>query len=364
MQVFRVGGSVRDELLGRPVSDEDFVVVGATHQDMVDAGYRQVGSDFPVYLHPRTGEEYALARTERKSGTGYHGFSVSFDPSTTLYDDLARRDLTINAMARDIDDQLYDPFGGFDDLQNGILRHVSDAFAEDPLRVLRIARFQARYGFSIANETVELMRQLVNDGEINNLTPERVWAEFKKAMMEEHPMMFFWALRQCGALDVLFVELAPHIIDVMASVKRASLRDAPFEHRVLLLFNPLDVTDAYKLLNQDLRAPSHLTRLVTKMLTINQYVDNQAMTPSQVLSCLSKIDVFRQPNDLVEIIKALVFVRSEVYQDHLDCIVRCNRVAQRVSFATLTGYEQQNLDGRQIGQAIDRQRLQAITEVL
>ena len=183
MQTFLVGGAVRDELLGRPVKDRDWVVVGSTPDEMIDAGFEQVGADFPVFLHPETKEEFALARQEEKTGPGYHGFETRFDPSVTLEDDLVRRDLTINAMARDADGNLIDPHHGIADLRAGILRHVSDAFAEDPLRVLRVARFAARYNFDVAPETMELMKKLVASGELDHLTPERVWAELEKAVI-------------------------------------------------------------------------------------------------------------------------------------------------------------------------------------
>ncbi len=207
MKVYRVGGSVRDELLGRAVADRDFVVVGATPEQMVAAGYRPVGNDFPVFLHPQTNDEYALARTERKSGRGYRGFVFHTTPDVTLEADLARRDLTINAIARDGDGALIDPFGGIADLRAGILRHVSPAFAEDPLRVLRVARFAARFGFSIAPETEALMRTIAGSGELSTLTAERVWQELARALMEARPSLFFEVLRRCGALGQLLPEV-------------------------------------------------------------------------------------------------------------------------------------------------------------
>lgn len=210
MQVYLVGGAVRDHLLGHPYHEKDYVVVGATPAQMLDLGYQPVGKDFPVFLHPQTKEEYALARTERKSGAGYHGFEFHNDVSVTLEQDLIRRDLTINAMAMDDAGQVYDPYGGQQDLENRILRHVSDAFVEDPLRVLRIARFAARYtsaGFVIADETLALMQRLTESGELNALTPERVWKETSRALSERHADVYFEVLRQCGALKVLFPEI-------------------------------------------------------------------------------------------------------------------------------------------------------------
>ena len=210
MQIYLVGGAVRDALLGRPVLERDWVVVGARPEDLTRLGYRQVGRDFPVFLHPSTQEEYALARTERKSAPGYHGFEVSAAPEVTLEEDLLRRDLTINAMAEATDGTLIDPYGGRADLERRQLRHVSPAFAEDPVRILRIARFAARYaslGFTVAPETLALMRSMVTAGEVNALVPERVWQETAKALVEPTPQVFFQVLRDAGALAIVYPEL-------------------------------------------------------------------------------------------------------------------------------------------------------------
>ena len=208
MQIYIVGGAVRDELLGRTNADRDYVVVGASPEIMLAQGFRPVGKDFPVFLHPQTQDEYALARTERKSGHGYHGFSFHAAPDVTLEQDLARRDLTINAMAKGDDGTLVDPFGGQQDLQGKILRHVGPAFAEDPVRILRIARFAARFHeFSVAPETLSLMRSMVSSGEVDHLVAERVWQELAKGLMEDHPARMFMVLRDCGALARLLPEL-------------------------------------------------------------------------------------------------------------------------------------------------------------
>ncbi|MGD8578099.1 MAG: multifunctional CCA addition/repair protein [Lysobacterales bacterium] len=210
MEVFLVGGAVRDALLGLPVKERDWVVVGGSPEQLLDEGYRQVGASFPVFLHPETGEEYALARTERKQGHGYHGFAVDFHPGVTLEEDLRRRDLTINAMARDADDRLIDPFGGKQDLRDRVLRHVSPAFREDPLRVLRVARFAARFaplGFRVHEATLELMREMSDSGELGHLAPERVWTEIEKAMAAPRPGRFVEVLRECGALRALLPEV-------------------------------------------------------------------------------------------------------------------------------------------------------------
>lgn len=210
MRIYAVGGSVRDQLLGLPVSDRDYVVVGSTPQEMIDAGYRPVGADFPVFLHPESHEEYALARTERKTGPGYHGFVFHTDPGVTLEDDLRRRDLTINAIAQADDGSLTDPYGGVADIEKRVLRHVSESFAEDPVRILRVARFAARFarlGFTVADETRALMRQMVDAGEIDHLVPERVWQELARGLMEATPSRMFEELRACGALARILPEV-------------------------------------------------------------------------------------------------------------------------------------------------------------
>lgn len=210
MRIYKVGGAVRDRLLGRPVTDIDWVVVGASAEEMIDKGFRPVGADFPVFLHPKSGEEYALARTERKSGRGYGGFTFHASPEVTLEEDLIRRDLTINAMAEDEQQAITDPYNGQKDLENRLLRHVSPAFAEDPLRVLRVARFAARYaglGFRVAPETLELMHQLSRSGELQALTAERSWKEISRALMEDQPQVFIQILHDCSALAELMPEV-------------------------------------------------------------------------------------------------------------------------------------------------------------
>ena len=210
MEIYLVGGAVRDRLLGLPIKDRDWVITGSTPEQMIADGFQPVGKDFPVFLHPKTHEEFALARTERKSGHGYHGFTFFADPSVTLEQDLIRRDLTINAMAEATDGKIVDPFNGQQDLEDRLLRHVSDAFLEDPLRLLRVARFAARLaplGFKVADETMLLMQQISQSGELEHLTPERVWQETERALMEQQPEVFFEVLRQAGALKHLMPEL-------------------------------------------------------------------------------------------------------------------------------------------------------------
>jgi tRNA nucleotidyltransferase (CCA-adding enzyme) len=239
MQVYRVGGSVRDALLGQASADQDFVVVGATAKALLDAGYRPVGKDFPVFLHPHTGAEYALARRERKSGIGHRGFELDFGPEVSLEEDLSRRDLTINAMAQDETGRLIDPFGGRQDLQAGVLRHVSPAFVEDPLRVLRVARFAARWPhFSIALDTLGLMRQISGSGELAHLSAERIWQEWRKGLLARAPHRMLQVLREAGALFRLLPELG---LQAEAALQRAALAQAnpdSLAQRYALLFWP------------------------------------------------------------------------------------------------------------------------------
>src|SRR5574340_1475619 len=254
-KIYCVGGAVRDQLLGLPVQDRDWVVVGSTPEMMVAQGFQPVGKDFPVFLHPETHEEYALARTERKTARGYKGFAVYAAPDVTLEQDLLRRDFTINAIAEDADGKLIDPHNGVADLHAGILRHVSDAFGEDPVRILRAARFTARFGFTIAPETLALMRMMVENGEVDALVAERVWQELARGLMEKQPSRFFETLRSCGALakilpevEALFGVPQPEIyhpeidsgIHTMLVVDEAARQDYPLEVRFAALAHDLD----------------------------------------------------------------------------------------------------------------------------
>ena len=223
MKIYSVGGAVRDELLGWPVTDRDYVVVGATPARMIELGYKSVGRDFPVFLHPQTHEEYALARTERKTARGYHGFEFHAAPGITLEQDLARRDLTINAIAKDEAGNIIDPFRGAADLKARVLRHVGPAFVEDPVRILRVARFAARLDFAIAPETLHLMREMVANGEADALVAERVWQELARGLMERQPSRMFRTLGECGALAVVLPELAGQFVGPAGNHTQAAL---------------------------------------------------------------------------------------------------------------------------------------------
>lgn len=251
MKVYLVGGAVRDQLLGLPVKDRDWIVIGAVPATLLSLGYQQVGKDFPVFLNPKTKEEYALARTERKAGAGYTGFICDFSPTITLEQDLIRRDLTINAMAQSEDGEIIDPYGGKQDLENRILRHISPAFSEDPLRVLRVARFAARYhslGFKIASETLALMAELAQSGELQHLTAERVWLETEKALNEKNPEIYFETLHKTGALSVLFPEIDA-LYGVPNPVKHHPEVDS-FIHTMLVLEQAVNLTKNNPILNK------------------------------------------------------------------------------------------------------------------
>ena len=293
MKVYVVGGAVRDELLGLPVQDRDYVVVGATPEEMTRAGFKPVGKDFPVFLHPRTHEEYALARTERKSGRGYKGFSVYAAPDVTLEDDLRRRDLTINAMARDEQGALIDPFGGKEDLAKGVLRHVSEAFAEDPVRILRVARFAARFGFAVDPATLALMQRMVDSGEADYLVPERVWQEFSKGLMEKAPERMFEVLAASGLLKKLLPELR----------ERTGVQGS-LPVRFARLAWPLKEAEVEALCER-LRVPNEVRELA--LLGARNRValrGSRLASPQALLELLKRTDAFRRPErfrDLLEV---------------------------------------------------------------
>ena len=324
MQSFLVGGSVRDELLGLPVQDRDHVVVGATPEEMLGKGFRPVGADFPVFLHPETHDEYALARTERKAGRGYRGFRFFATPDVTLEEDLRRRDLTINAMARAPDGRLIDPYGGEADLRAGVLRHVSEAFAEDPLRVLRVARFAARFGFRIADETLALMREITDSGELDTIAPERVWQELARGLSEAHPSQMLAALRACNALAKLLPEIdalyaipvasARHVDDAGSFTARAidwAARRAmtlPARYAVLTQeldrvgderFDPRIGVKRADALSQRLRAPLECRDAARLAVRWHHAIaDVQALAPAAVLDLLLAVDALRRPERL------------------------------------------------------------------
>jgi tRNA nucleotidyltransferase (CCA-adding enzyme) len=338
VKVYTVGGSVRDQLLGLEVRDRDYVVVGSTAGEMERAGFKPVGRDFPVFLHPQTREEYALARTERKSGHGYRGFVIHASPDVSLEEDLARRDLTINAIAQDANGAIIDPYHGVADLRQGILRHVGPAFVEDPVRVLRTARFAARFGFAIADETMTLMRHMVRSGEVDHLVAERVWQELSRGLMERRPSRMFTVLRECGALARILPELEslfgvpqpaeqhPEIdtgVHVMLAIDQAAQRDASLPVRFAVLTHDLGkgVTarnrwpdhaghEAHSVelvdtLCQRLRVPGHCCDVARLTAGLHGDIHRAAeLPPEEILALLTTADVFRKPERFEEILMA------------------------------------------------------------
>ena len=296
MQTYLVGGAVRDRLLGLPVTDRDWVVVGATPQQMLDAGYKPVGRDFPVFLHPQTGEEHALARTERKSGRGYHGFTFQAEPGVTLEQDLARRDLTINAIARDADGTLVDPYGGRRDLQARVLRHVSPAFVEDPVRLLRLARLAARFhDFSVAPDTAALLVRMVQDGEVDALVPERVWQELARVLMEACPERLFEVLEDCGARARLLPELGP------GPVRLPPLQPLPeLAQRWAALLRANGVSpEAAQALALRLRVPNGCRELAALALREGDAVAaSDALDATGLVALVERCDALRRPERL------------------------------------------------------------------
>lgn len=312
MQAYIVGGAVRDDLLGLPVQDRDWVVVGATPEAMIEAGFRAVGKDFPVFLHPQTQEEYALARTERKTAPGYHGFVFHTSPDVKLEDDLVRRDLTVNAMARAEDGGIVDPYGGRQDLRDRVFRHVSGAFAEDPVRILRLARFAARFpDFRVADATLTLMRAMVDAGEVDALVPERVWQECSRGLMERTPSRMLEVLRDCGALARILPELdavwGPRLL---TTIDAAAGRGLPLALRFAVLVRGIGGegearTRAIDALSQRLRVPTDCRDLAVMTAREQDAVARGSdLPPEAVVSLFERCDGFRKPERFAQMLLA------------------------------------------------------------
>jgi len=379
MNIYLVGGAVRDQLLGLPVKDRDWVVVGATPKALLALGFRQVGADFPVFLHPHTHEEYALARTERKQGHGYHGFTVYSAPDVTLEEDLKRRDLTVNAMARTEGGEIIDPFGGQQDLQNRLLRHVSEAFAEDPLRILRTARFAARFalqGFDVHLDTLQLMQAMTNAGEVGHLAPERVWQELQRALHETSPVTFFEVLHRCGALIELLPEFAAQPLRLQAlhalQQVQQNLPDANTAQRIAALLLPLSSAQANNRATL-LKAPKVCQELATLACTL-RYSPGMNVTHSQnelaeqLLETLNAADAWRRPERLQQALQLLRVTLPlqngfdlPLQQIRLQQLAQSLQAAAGVQAKTLLA---QGYRGPALGQAMTQCRLEAVHNVI
>ena len=358
MQVFLVGGAVRDELLGLDVKDRDWVVVGATPEAMLEAGYRPVGSDFPVFLHPETHEEYALARTERKSGRGYKGFTFHTDPSVTLEEDLLRRDLTINAMAKSQDGVITDPYNGQTDLKNRVLRHVSDAFLEDPLRVLRVARFQARFahlGFNVSPETVDLMQSISRSGELDHLTAERVWQEFERALNTQTPSQFLATLDMSRALYLL-TPLDRSKPEESVCVDTLVLQTA--EERFALLCHIANLsTDEVEALALRLKIPNRFKSLAIAYHRHSEALANfQVTDPEQKLQLISDLKLIKQP----EAVEPLIRIQTALQPDK-----KFNSAGLEIAIKSVAAIEPKQVmmdgfSGAELGSELRRRQVEAL----
>ncbi len=403
MEVYLVGGAVRDEQLGLPVTDRDWCVVGATPDELLSEGYRQVGKDFPIFLHPETNEEYALARTERKTGAGYHGFEFQTSPDVTLEQDLSRRDLTINAMAMDADGKIIDPFDGRTDLEKRLLRHVSSAFVEDPVRILRAAKFRARFselGFEVSSDTLKLMADMVSSGEANALQADRVWAETEAALSGPNPQLYFQALRDCGALAVIFPE-----IDALFGVPQppkwhpeidCGLHTLMVLEQAAMLSDDVDVRfaalvhDLGKATTRQSDLPGHpghehrsvkLLQVMSDRLPVPRACRELGslvaefhghchrafeLKPSTILKVLKKVDAFRRPERFRKFLLACeADARGRTgFEDRdysqADYLERVWNAASQITADQLTDTE---VSGSEIGAEIDRMRLKAIKAV-
>ncbi|MEJ6475681.1 tRNA nucleotidyltransferase [Pseudoalteromonas piscicida] len=364
MKIYLVGGAVRDELLKRPVKERDYVVVGATIAEMTQQGYQQVGSDFPVFLHPKTKDEHALARTERKSGQGYTGFICDFGPETTLEDDLLRRDLTVNAIAKDEDGSLIDPYGGQKDLANRVLRHVSEAFSEDPLRVLRVARFAARYQnyhFTIAEETWRLMTHMVAEGELQTLTKERIWLEIEKTIEDNGLGYFLTIISALGALEFVapYIPSWEHIAqkqyqETIKKLENGSELNAVAQFCLALYFSGSTSADLAQA--KQFKVPNIYIESGKELLSNLELLNKENKTADDWLTILQNIDAWRRPQKLAR----FCYICSKI-SDNLS--VLCDKLTQ--NFLATRNIDVQEIiaeghHGKAIQLQLKQRRLKAI----
>lgn len=404
MKIYRVGGSVRDQLLGLAGKDNDYVVTGASPEDMVAAGYKPIGKDFPVFLHPDTREEYALARTERKVARGYAGFTFNTDPGITIEQDLARRDLTINAIAIDEDRRVIDPFNGRRDIQERVLRHVSDAFVEDPVRVLRVARFAARFarlGFRIAEETLQLMKTIGDSGELDALVPERVWTELDRALGEPDPQQFFISLRDASVLSRLFPEIDnlfgvpqtakyhPEVdtgVHLMLALKKSAelgydneVRFAVLTHDLGKATTPPDILPGHRgheargiELTREFcrkwRVPRAQTDLALMTCEYHTHIHRMyEMTPKKILRFFAATDGFRRPGRFHKMTQACIADargRTGFEDDPYPQAAYANRLLDQLNALDLQPVLNQGLEAKALGDAIHAYRLAHLKSVI
>lgn len=404
MQVYRVGGAIRDELLGLPVKDTDWVVTGATPEQMVAGGYQPIGKDFPVFLHPVSKQEYALARTERKTARGYAGFSFNTDPAITIEQDLARRDLTINAIAEDTSGNVIDPFNGRQDIQDRILRHVSDAFVEDPVRVLRIARFAARFahlGFTIADQTKQLIEDIGQSGELDALVPERVWNEMQKALGENDPQVFFTSMRDCGVLKILFPEVDnlfgvpqtakyhPEVdtgIHLMLCLKKSAELNYDLDVRFAVLMHDLGKGNTpqnilpghygHELRGLKLarkfckkwRVPKAMTDLALMTCEYHTHIHRMyEMKASTLLNFFMRTDSFRRPERFKKMTNACIADargRTGFENDPYHQAAYANRLVDQLNLLDIGPILESGKQGQELGEAIFNYRLEYLKTIL
>jgi tRNA nucleotidyltransferase (CCA-adding enzyme) len=403
MEVYLVGGAVRDEQLGLPVKEQDWCVVGATPDELLSEGYRQIGKHFPVFLHPETNEEYALARTERKTAAGYHGFTVHASPDVTLEEDLSRRDLTINAMAKDANGNLIDPFNGMADLQRRILRHVSSSFSEDPVRILRAAKFNARFadlGFVLADETLDLMSKMVCDGEADALQVDRIWQETEAALAGFNPHLYFQTLRHCGALAIIFPE-----IDVLFGVSQSSKWHSEIDcglHTLMVLEQSAKLSEDFSVrfaalvhnlgkattagkmmasytgyehrsiqlikdMSKRLPIPRNCRELSILVAEYHKHYHCAfELRPSILLKLFNSIDAFRRPDRFQKFLLACeagAYDRTGFEDSSYPQTAYLEAARNEATLVKAKQITDTNIDGAAIGVAIDKMRIKAIKKM-
>ena len=372
MKTYLVGGAVRDRLLNREVNEHDWVVVGETPEAMLKLGFIQVGKDFPVFLHPETKEEYALARKERKVSRGYTGFEFDASASVSLEEDLLRRDLTINAIAEDQDSEqkLIDPYGGIKDLERKLLRHVSPAFIEDPVRILRVARFAARFpDFNVADETNQLMQQMVDNGEVDALVPERVWKEFERALGEAAPWRFIEVLNKCGALEKIFPEIYRSQDNAVRMLKSASQKTPLSSDRFVILMQSLKQIDESQKLCEAYKTPQKLARMASLVMKHrDKFLKVQDATSEELLSTLQSLDAFRRSERFQDWLR-LCQLTSEILDSDNSESFEAYAYCYKESLAQLQSVvikpdELKDLKGHEVGQFISNRRLDTLDEIL